>query len=53
MNQSDSHYLELRVAERPFRYEELYFEIFDHVLCKFESSDFDDVKAFWEKEKLN
>jgi hypothetical protein len=53
MNQSDIHYLELQVAERPFRFEELYFEILDHVLCKFECSELDDVKVFWEKEKVN
>ena len=53
MKATDIQYLEQRLAERPFRFEELYFEILDHVLCKFEASGSEDVEGFWEEEKLN
>jgi len=53
MKPSDISYIEQRLAERPFRFEELYFEILDHVLCKYEDSGSEDVEVFWEKEKLN
>ncbi|MCH7414756.1 hypothetical protein MM213_14745 [Belliella sp. R4-6] len=53
MNRLDIKYLEEKLAERPFRWEELYFEILDHVLCKYEASGINDVEAFWEQEKSN
>lgn len=46
MNRLDIKYLEEKLAERPFRWEELYFEIFDHVLCKYEASGKNDVEMF-------
>lgn len=53
MNVEDIRYLEKKLAERPFRWEELYFEILDHVICKYESSGIGDVETFWEHERLN
>ncbi|MDO9553439.1 hypothetical protein [Rhodonellum sp.] len=53
MKGSDIQYLEVKLAERPFRFEELYFEILDHILCKYEVSGFEDVVIFWEEEKSN
>ncbi|WP_157370129.1 hypothetical protein [Aquiflexum balticum] len=53
MNASEIKYLEGKLAEKPFRWEELYFEILDHVLCKYEASEIDEVGAFWEQENLN
>lgn len=51
ISERDIRYLEEKLVDRPFRWEELYFEIFDHVLCKYESSGMEDVEAFWGKEK--
>ncbi|MCH7408254.1 hypothetical protein MM239_02515 [Belliella sp. DSM 111904] len=53
MNTLDINYLEEKLAERPFKWEELYYEILDHVLCKYEASGIDNVEKFWEQEKLN
>ncbi len=53
MMTADIMYLEEKLVERPFLWEELYFEILDHVLCKFESSGMVEVEEFWEREKLN
>ncbi|MFT7361929.1 MAG: hypothetical protein ACI9UV_000120 [Algoriphagus sp.] len=53
MKRSDIQYLEGKLVQRSFRFEELYFEILDHVLCKFEASGSEDVGSFWEQEKLN
>ncbi|EKB49654.1 hypothetical protein [Cecembia lonarensis] len=53
LSEKDIRYLEEKLVDRPFRWEELYFEIFDHVLCKYEASGLEDVEAFWEKEKSN
>ncbi|MGY6741596.1 MAG: hypothetical protein ACXIUQ_02595 [Cecembia sp.] len=53
LSENDVKFLEEKLVDRPFRWEELYFEILDHVLCKYESSGLEDVEAFWEKEKSN
>lgn len=53
MKTYDLQFLEIKLAELPFRLEEMYFEILDHVLCKYEVSGINDVEAFWEVEKLN
>jgi hypothetical protein len=53
MKTYDIQFLEIKLAERPFRLEEIYFEILDHVLCKYEASGMHDVETFWEAEKLN
>jgi len=53
MKAKDIQYLEEKLAEKHFRWEELYFEILDHVLCKFEASGIENVEVFWEREKLN
>lgn len=53
MSEKDFRYLEEKLAERPFRYEELYFEMLDHVLSVYENSSYDDAAEFWKKEKTN
>lgn len=53
MKTYDIQFLEIKLAERPFRLEEMYFEILDHVLCQYEASGINDIEAFWEVEKLN
>lgn len=53
MKTFDIQFLEIKLAELPFRLEEVYFEVLDHVLCKYEASGMHDVEAFWEVEKLN
>ena len=53
ISEKDIRYLEEKLLDRPFRWEELYFEILDHVLCKYEASEVQDVEVFWEKEKAN
>lgn len=51
MKQEELLFLKTKLAKLPFRYEELYFEILDHVLCRYGASNFDNVEAFWNKEK--
>lgn len=46
LSEKDIRYLEEKLVDRPFRWEELYFEIFDHVLCKYEASGLEDVEVF-------
>ncbi|GHB34507.1 hypothetical protein [Mongoliitalea lutea] len=50
---TDIQFLEEKVAACPIRLEELYFEILDHVLCKYEASGSENVELFWKKEKKN
>jgi hypothetical protein len=53
MQSRDHKFLEQKLVKLNLRYEELYFELLDHIYCKYEDSGIDGIELFWQKEKLS